>query len=108
MRSDPLLREYQIFEPEAVARFLKVSRETLVRLLKAYGYAYTELSPEAKPWGSGRQTWGMTRAQIILLIQGQARRHPQPSDTPKPQAPTRPGKAVTGSDGKKRVRIKPW
>jgi hypothetical protein len=91
---------------EAASRLGGISVATLIALLKANGYAYTSLSPNAKPWGRGRQLWGLTDAQIAAIAEGQARRHPSPGSGDVVPERTRalPGLAALGHDGKSRIR----
>ena len=89
---------------EAAAILGGISVATLIALLKAKGYPYTELKPGATPWGKGRQTWGLTDDQLATIVAGQARRHPLPtaSGDGASTAPRIPG--LPGHDGKSRLR----
>lgn len=91
---------------EAARRLGGISVRTLVALLKAKGYPYTELKPGATPWGRGRQLWGLTDDQIAAVVAGQARRFPGPvaagqgTEAPPKAAPV----PLPGHDGKSRLK----
>jgi hypothetical protein len=90
------------FTPSFAAARLGISTRTLVDLLKAGGYAFTDLSPsmDRRSWGRGRKAWGLTRSQLDAIIDGQARRFPKPS------APGIAPKSafLPGHDGISRIR----
>ena len=70
------LAALQVHAPEECARRLGgISVAALVKLLRAGGYSYTSLQPGARPWGRGRQCWGMTDDQLAEVVRGQAQRH---------------------------------
>lgn len=98
-----------VHTPEEVSRRLGgISVATLISLLKAKGYPWTELKPGGTPWGRGRQTWGLTDDQIAVVIAGQSRTFAATD------APDSPGTAELpkgdarltslGHDGKSRLR----
>jgi len=99
------IRMVTVHPPDvAAARLGGISVGTLVALLKARGYAWTELKPGGTPWGRGRQTWGLTDEQIAAVADGQARRHPRPPP-PAGATPPRPAAvALPGHDGRSRLR----
>jgi hypothetical protein len=98
------------FTPAFAAARLGISARTLVNLLKAGGYAFTDLSPsmDRRPWGRGRKAWGLTRAQLDRIIDGQSRRFPEPaapagvSRSPAKVGPGQP--LMAGHDGIRRLR----
>jgi hypothetical protein len=96
----------EFYTPERAAGHLGISVPTLIALLKSGGYSYTELKPDAKPWGRGRQTWGLTAVQLQAVMDGQARRFAA-ADGGVGQGKTPPRKAVPtlpGHDGRSRLR----
>jgi hypothetical protein len=96
-------RTIAVHPPDEAAKLLGgISVGTLVALLKAKGYAYTELKPGARPWGRGRQLWGLTDDQIAAVVAGQARRFASP-EAPVARPPA-VGLAAHGHDGKSRLR----
>lgn len=100
-------KQIAVYPPEEVARRLGgISVALLVSILKAHGYEYTQLTPGAKPWGRGRQVWGMTDEQIADLIAGQTRQHPKP-ENPADRSAARPiaspGLRAMGWDGVERA-----
>lgn len=102
-------RSVTVHSPEESARRLGgITVAQLIAILKAKGYPYTELSPGSKPWGRGRQVWGMTDDQIAELVEGQMRSHPRPVDPDAKERPTPSGLAAMGWDGVTRLKtIKP-
>lgn len=97
-------REITVHPPaEAARRLGGISVAQLVAILKARGYEYTELMPESKPWGRGRQVWGMTDDQIAAVALGQRRRHPAPKDEQGQEKPVSPGLKAMGWDGINRI-----
>jgi hypothetical protein len=101
-------KDITVYPPEEVARRLGgISVTQLVAILKTHGYEYTQLMPGSKPWGRGRQIWGMTDDQIATLILGQRRRHPTPQevdDTLEGRSPDSSSLKAMGWDGVDRVR----
>lgn len=70
-----------VYSPEEVSKRLGgISVTQIVAILKAHGYDYTQLTPGSKPWGRGRQVWGMTDDQIAAVVRGQTKRHPPPTE----------------------------
>ncbi len=100
----PSIEDLRVLTPEEVCELLRVTRKKLIRLLKATGGAFTELTPGAEPWGRGRQEWGMTHEQVKALLAKLARKHDDPKavTTPQPNART----PITAS-GKKLTNIPP-
>jgi hypothetical protein len=101
-------KDITVHPPEEVARRLGgISVTQLVAILKAHGYEYTQLMPGSKPWGRGRQIWGMTDDQIATLVLGQRRRHPTPheaEDALTGRPPDSSNLKAMGWDGVDRVR----
>jgi len=97
-----------VFTPEQAAEQLAgISVSTLIKLITAGGYSYTELSPGAKLWGRGRKLWGLTDQQIQAIVDGQCRKMQTPATIDPPQDNKRkPGRVVPGHDGKQRLRIR--
>jgi hypothetical protein len=94
-----------VYPPKEVARMLAgISVSQLVAILKAKNYPYTELTPDSKPWGRGRQCWGMTDEQIAILISGQERIHPRANDPEAKPGSTGPKFTVSEYDGKSLIR----
>lgn len=89
-----------VHRPEEAARRLGgMTVANLVALLKARGYAFTELSPGVLPWGKGargRKHWGLTDDQIAAIIAGQARSMPKQDPADVDPEPTR---GIPGHDG---------
>jgi hypothetical protein len=80
----------EFYSPERAAEHLGISVPTLIALMKAGGYSYTSLKPGAKPWGRGRQLWGLSAPQLQAVIDGQAR-HVRASDPGTRRRRTAPG-----------------
>jgi hypothetical protein len=102
-----------VHPPEECARRLGgISVAMLIALLKDGRYGFTMLKAGHKPWGRGRQFWGMTDEQISTVIRGQERFHAAPTQVAmSPDVPslviTRPraiNSRPTGSDGKTRLK----
>lgn len=90
------------FRPADAAAHLGGSQATLGALLRKHALAYTDLSPEqnAKPWGRGRKTWGLTAEQLQAVKDHCTRRHATPTEaTPRDVLAKLPG-----HDGKSRLR----
>lgn len=100
----PSLDELRVLPPDEVAELLGVTRVKLIRLLKATGGDFTELTPGAEPWGRGRQDWGMTQAQVKALLTKLARKHADPKEV---LNPTTAGKAPRAASGKVLSNIPP-
>jgi hypothetical protein len=100
----------EFFAPEQAAEHLHISVPTLIALMKAGGYSYTSLKPGAKPWGRGRQLWGLTAPQLQAVMDGQARQMPATessgADVAAGQGGGRAKKArmLPGHDGRSRLR----
>jgi hypothetical protein len=92
-----------ILTPPQSAAMLGVSVHILVELLRLGGYPFTDLSPggKSKPWGRGRKTWGLTRAQLDAVVAGQARRFPTKATAP---AVSSGSVLYPGHDGINRLR----
>src|SRR5262245_45003665 len=94
-----------VHPPDECARRLGgITVARLIALLKSGGYTYTSLAPGSKPWGRGRQAWGMTDDQIAAVIAGQSKRHPTPSAVPSVTKPESGLKAL-GWDGIDRLGL---
>jgi hypothetical protein len=97
------------FPSEKAAEHLGMSVKTLIALIKAGGYSYTDMRPGAHnkpPWNRGRHLWGMTAAQLEAVKRGQARRVPSPAEAIRAHG-TPAGSPVVGlpgHDGKSRLR----
>jgi hypothetical protein len=71
----------QVLTPSAVATVLGVSTTALARLVREGGYPYTALARGGRPGDRGRGRWGLTIAQLGVIVAGPARR-PSPADAP--------------------------
>lgn len=81
MTDDP--RTPLVLAPSAAAARLGVSVASLVTLVRHYGYAFTELALGGRPGDRGRGRWGMTAAQIVSVVRGQARAVAKPTALPR-------------------------
>lgn len=77
---------------EQAADALGVSARTLVRIVRAKGYAFTNLTPESRPGGGGYVKWRFTSAQLAAIVEGQQVRFVPP---PQADAATPPPRAAS-------------
>lgn len=87
-----------ILSPSDAARAMGITTSALVKLLRAGGYAWTELTPGRKPGDLGRAGWGLTGEQFAALLQGQARIFETTT------TPEEPGVSLVSPDGRSRLR----
>lgn len=62
-----------VLQPGDAAARLGIGVPQLVRLIRHYRYAYTELVPGGRPGDVGRGKWGLTEPQLEAIVRGQAR-----------------------------------
>ena len=62
-----------VMPPGTAAARLGLPVDRLVRLIRHYRYAWTELAPGGRPGDVGRGRWGLTEAQFEAIVRGQAR-----------------------------------